>query len=102
MRIGLGVALGKMFGGSSSAFSVSLTGLTSGYAIIGDHASIGYTITPDNGTDTVKWSNSSDPADPATYGTGAAPTDYTAGDGNPLYCHVTDGGENVKELMDKI
>ena len=95
MRIGLGVALGKMFGGSSSAFSVSLTGLTSGYAIIGDHASIGYTITPDNGTDTVKWSNSSDPAAAATYGTGASPTDYTAGDGNPLYCHVTDGGETV-------
>ena len=80
---------------SATSFTVSLTGLTGGFAIIGDHASISYTITPDNGTDTVKWSNSSDPADPATYGTGAAPTDYTAGDGNPLYCHVTDGGTTV-------
>lgn len=95
MALSLCLALSRFLGGSSASFSVSLTGLTGGFAIIGSHASIGYTITPDNGTDTVKWSNSVDPADPATYGTGVAPTDYTAGDGNPLYCHVTDGGETV-------
>ena len=80
---------------SATSFTVSLTGLTGGFAIIGDHASISYTITPDNGTDTVKWSDSSDPADSATYGTGSSPTPIGGGDGGLLYCHVTDGGTTV-------
>jgi hypothetical protein len=46
-------------------------------------------------TETVKWSNSSNPAGAATYGTGASPTDYTAGDGGNLWLHVTDNGETV-------
>ena len=81
--------------GTGAAFSVQWVGLTAGAAEIGTHASIGYTIDPDNGTDTVKWSNSSDPAAAATYGTGANPTDLTAGDGGTLYVHVTDGAETV-------
>lgn len=89
------VARGVIAGETSAAFAIALTGLTAGEAVIGDHASIGYTIDPDNGTETVKWSNSSNPADAATYGTGASPTDFTAGDGTPLYLHVTDGGETV-------
>jgi len=71
-------------------FTVTLTGLTSGEARIGDHASIGYTTDPVSATETVKWSNSSDPDAAATYGTGASPTDYTAGDEGLLWLHVTD------------
>jgi len=74
----------------SAAFGVALTGLTDGEARIGDHASISYTTDPVSATETVKWSNSSDPAAAATYGTGASPTDYTAGDEGSLWLHVTD------------
>lgn len=97
--IGLGFGLTRGSGGISAAFSVTLTGLSSdslgSYGPVGAHASVGYTIAPDNGTETVKWSNSSNPADAATYGTGAAPTDYTASDDSTIYLHVTDGGETV-------
>ena len=78
--------------GVGQPFGVSITGLTGGLAVPGDEASIGYTITPDNGTETVAWGTA--PGD-ATYGTGASPTDYTAGDGGSLYLTVTDGGESV-------
>lgn len=78
-----------------AAFSITPTGLVAGVAEIGSEAGIGYTIDPDNGTETVKWSNSSNPADAATYGTGAAPTSLAAGNGGTLYLHVTDGGETV-------
>jgi hypothetical protein len=77
---------------AGAAFSIALTGLTTGEARIGDHASIGYTIDPDNGTETVKWGTA---ADDDTYGTGANPTDYTAGDEGRLWLTVTDGGETV-------
>lgn len=100
MRLSLQrLALGAGGGGVVEAFSVTLTGLSTdslgNYGEVGDHASIGYTIDPDNATETVKWSNSSDPDDSATYGTGAAPTDFTASDGSTVYLHVTDGGETV-------
>lgn len=94
----IGIKLGLALGGNAtgaSAFSLALTGLTDGVAVIGDHATIGYTIDPDNGTETVKWSNSADSGDAATYGTGANPTDFTAGDEGTLYLHVTDDGETV-------
>jgi len=81
--------------GGGAAFSVSITGLTGGEARPGDHASISYTTDPVSATETVKWSDSSNPADAATYGTGSSPTDYTAGDGGNLWLHVTDGGETV-------
>jgi hypothetical protein len=77
---------------AGAAFSIAITGLTTGEARIGDHATIGYTINPDNGTETVKWGTA---ADDDTYGTGANPTDYTAGDGGRLWLTVTDGGETV-------
>jgi hypothetical protein len=93
--MGLSLALGAQRSGGGAAFGVSLTGLTNGEAIIGDHASIGYTTDPVSATETVKWSSSADPAAAATYGTGASPTDYTAGDEGRLYLHVTDGGETV-------
>lgn len=79
--------------GGNVPFAIQITGLTGGSAIEGDQLSIGYTITPDNGTETVKWSDSSNPADAATYGTGANPTDFTGG--TLLWLHVTDGGETV-------
>lgn len=91
LRLGLGLGSGR---GTPPAFSVSFTGLSTDslgtYGQIGNHASIGYTITPDLGTETVKWSNSSNPADAATYGTGANPTDFTASDESTVYLHVTD------------
>ncbi len=85
----------RVFRKGGGGASVVMTGLTSGEARPGTHATIGYTIDPDNGTDTAKWSNSSNASDPATYGTGANPTNFTAGDGGTLYLHVTDGGETV-------
>ncbi|MEO1720537.1 MAG: hypothetical protein AAFR23_09980, partial [Pseudomonadota bacterium] len=80
---------------TSAPFSIVLTGLEGGVAEIGSEASIGFTITPDNGTETVKWSDSANSADPATYGTGANPTDFSAGDGARLYLHVLDNGDWV-------
>lgn len=95
----LGLSLGRGQAGTPAPFSVTFTGLSTDsigtYGQIGNHASIGYTKDPVTGTETVKWSNSSNPADAATYGTGAAPTDFTASDGSPVYLHVTDGGDTV-------
>lgn len=90
MKLGFGLSLVTQGGGTPAPFAVALTGLTNGEAIIGDHASISYTTDPVSATETVKWSNSANPADAATYGTGANPTDYTAGDEGRLYLHVTD------------
>lgn len=80
-------------GGQRAPFSVTVTGLTGGQAIVGDHASIGYTT--DATSETVKWSDSSNPADAATWGTGSAPTDYTNTTVGRLWLHVTAGGETV-------
>jgi hypothetical protein len=97
MHTGLKLGLAARRRGGGAAFGVTFTGLTDGEARIGDHASIGYTTDPVSATETVKWSNSSNPADAATYGTGASPTDYTAGDEGSLWLHVTDTieGESV-------
>jgi hypothetical protein len=73
----------------SAAFNIAFTGLTDGVAIVGDHASIGYTITPDNGTEAVAWGVASNDD---TFGTGSAPTDITGGDDGILVLSVTDGG----------
>ena len=87
--------LRRLSGVSSVGITAIITGLDGSIARVGAHGSIGYTIDPDNGTETVKWSSSSNPADAATYGTGASPTDYTAGDAGTLYLHVTDDSETV-------
>lgn len=71
---------------------VSLTGLENGVARIGSHGAIGYTIDPDNGTETVAWGATPGGTE---YGTDANPTDFTAGDGGTLYLRVTQGGETV-------
>jgi hypothetical protein len=88
---------------SGASFSVSITGGSSDslgtYAQVGNHAAIGYTETPTSGAETVKWSNSSNPASAATYGTGANPTDFTAGDAGTLYLHVTIGAETVTRSL---
>lgn len=92
--LGLGLGVGMAPAGLvvSAAFSIQFTG-TPGE--IGSEASFSYTISPDNGTETVKWSLSSDPSDPANFGTGANPTSLVSGDGQTGYLHVTDGGETV-------
>ena len=75
-----------------ASFSLTLTGLSTdsigNYGAIVSHASIGFTIVPDSGTETKKWSNSSNPADAATYGTGDSPTDFTASDGSIVYLQI--------------
>jgi hypothetical protein len=86
----LGLAARRRGGAALSPFLITFTGLTDGEARIGDHASIGYIIDPDNGTETVAWGTVNDDD---TYGTGADPTDITAGDGGNLVLSVTDGGE---------
>lgn len=43
----------------------------------------------------VKWSNSPDPDDAATFGTGANPTDFTSANGGRVYLHVTCQGRTV-------
>jgi hypothetical protein len=91
----LRLGIGANSAGEPDAFGVTFTGLTDGEARVGGHASIGYTTDPVSATETVKWSSSSNPAGAATYGTGASPTDYTAGDGGNLWLHVTDDGETV-------
>jgi len=90
MRLSASLGLTDRRSGVAAPFSVTITGLTSGEARPGDHASIGYTTDPVSATETVKWSDSSDPAAAATWGTGANPTDYTAADGVTLWLHVTD------------
>jgi hypothetical protein len=101
LRLGFGLTRGRA--GPAASFSVSITGGSSDslgtYAQVGGHASIGYVETPTSGIETVKWSNSSNPADAATYGTGANPTDFTAGDGGTLWLHVTIGAETVSRSL---
>jgi hypothetical protein len=77
---------------AESTFLLSFTGLTNGAAIIGDHASISYSIDPPNETETVAWGTS---AGDDTYGTGDSPTDFTAGDEGQLYLTVTDEEKTV-------
>lgn len=102
MRIGLGLGLSNNSSGVASAFSVNFTGLSSdslgSYARIGNEAGISYSITPDNGTDTVAWDDNS-PNAGSDYGTGANPTSLAALSGSTLYCHVTDGGDTVTKAV---
>jgi len=76
--------------GKSKLFRFYVTNLAGGEARPGAHASLGYTIIPDNGTESVQWGLS---VGDSTFGTGAAPTDYSAHDGEILYLTVTDQGE---------
>jgi hypothetical protein len=95
LRIGAGISLTHMLASGGAPFAVVLTGLTDGLAVVGTHASIGYTETPTSGAETVKWSDSSDPSDPATWGTGANPTDFTSTTVGQLWLHVTIDGQTV-------
>jgi hypothetical protein len=98
---GLGRGLRGLGGGivNPPPFSIAFTGLSTdsigSYGQVGNHAAISYTITPDNNTETVKWSNSSNPASAATFGTGANPTTFASVDGFLVYLHVTDGGVDL-------
>jgi hypothetical protein len=89
--------------GEPPPFAIAFTGLSTdslgSYGQVGNHAAISYTITPDNGTETVKWSNSSNPASAATFGTGANPTTFAAADGFFVYLHVTDGGDTISRAF---
>ncbi|MEM0949577.1 MAG: hypothetical protein AAGK37_19415 [Pseudomonadota bacterium] len=76
----------------AASFNVTLLGMP---GEIGSEGSFGYSIDPDNGTDTVVWSLSSDPEDPGDFGTGANPTSLVSGNGQTGYLHVTDDGETV-------
>jgi hypothetical protein len=98
---GLGRGLRGLGGGivNPPPFSIAFTGLSTdsigSYGQVGNHAAISYTITPDNNTETVKWSNSSNPASAATFGTGANPTTFASVDGFLVYLHVTDGATTI-------
>lgn len=85
-----------------AGFSTALTGLSSdslgSYARIGNEAGISYSISPDNGTDTVAWDDNN-PNSGSDYGTGANPTSLAALSGSTLYCHVTDGGDTVTKSV---
>lgn len=78
-------------------FRVAFTGLSTDdiglYGQIGNHAAIGFTVVDREGSpltpDGVKWSASPNPADAATFGTGASPTTFAAADGFFVYLHVT-------------
>ena len=71
---------------------VTLSGLTDGFAEIGGSA-VGYVTNlgqaPDGG---VIWSDDPSSAGPATFGTGAAPSDFSSIDGATLYLHLTHEG----------
>ncbi len=81
--------------GGLSAFGLTLTGLTDGYALLGDWAGIGYALDPDPGGESVKWSLSSDPADAADFGIGPSPSNYDASDGSRLFLHVTNAEGDI-------
>jgi hypothetical protein len=65
------------------------------YGVIGEHAFIGYEAALNGASvplDAVKWSNSSNPASAATYGTGPNPTDIAAADEGTVFLHGQYGG----------
>ena len=92
MRLSYGVMITGGGGGPVAAFQLGLTGLADGAARPGAHGSLGYTIDPDHGTETILWGVA--PGD-GSYGTGAQPTDYSAGDGGALWLTCSDGGQTV-------
>jgi hypothetical protein len=101
LKLGFGIARGGA--GEPPPFAIAFTGLSTdsmgAYGQVGNHAAISYTITPDNGTETVKWSNSSNPASAATFGTGANPTTFASVDGFNVFLHVTDGGDTISRAF---
>ncbi|MEM9756717.1 MAG: Ig domain-containing protein, partial [Pseudomonadota bacterium] len=92
MRLGLCTTIAGGGGLSVATFQLGLTGLTDGAARPGDHGALGYTIDPDQGTETVLWGVA---PDDDTYGTGAQPSDYSAADGATLWLTCTDDGQTV-------
>jgi hypothetical protein len=89
----LGLGLGRRGRGVPAPFSVAFTGLSDdslgAYGQIGNHESIGFTVAPPEAVVTWKWSASSNPANAATFGAEASPTDFSAF--GRVYLHVTDG-----------
>jgi hypothetical protein len=81
--IGIGIGLTRSRGRRNSITSLEMTGLTDDEAQIGDHASLSVGFP----TGVTAWTSQEWGASygAATYGTGASPTDYTAGDGGTLY-----------------
>ena len=83
--------------GERAPFAVFFTGLSSdslgNYGLVGGHAAIGFSALDRQGNpltpDAVKWSASQNPADAATFGAGASPTDFSAADGFFGFLHVT-------------
>jgi hypothetical protein len=77
------------------AIAAAFTGLSTDsigqYGRIGNHASIGFTITPAIPPDEIKWSASSNPAAVATFGTGANPSDFASADEFAVYLHLRFG-----------
>lgn len=84
------VWIGGVQHGSSSTI-VTLTGLVDGYAEIGEQIGFTSNLTevPDGG---VKWSDVADHFAPAAYGIGNEPTDFSSGDGDLLFVHVSHAG----------
>jgi hypothetical protein len=70
---------------------VWLNGLNKSYAEIASTVGYSTSIGPAF-VEQVKWSDSPDPAAPATYGTGDTALDFAASDGAMLYLHLTVAG----------
>ncbi len=92
INLAMSLCLGSQTAGSDTpiGFTVSLTGLSLGEARPGNHAAIGFTTTPPGGAISQKWGAAPGGSE---YGTGPAPTDFTAGDDGTLYLEVTRDGE---------
>lgn len=79
--------VGHNLDGASAA---TITGLTSGAAQVGDHASIGAVMVSGDPISSYAWGSTPGGSE---YGTGPNPTDYTASDGGTLYLDVVSGGQ---------
>lgn len=90
LKLGLGLSGGKA---NSSTLSASITGLTAGIAVIGDHASVSAVMSDASLISAYAWGVSKADVDGTpSLGTGANPTDYAAGDGGSLWLKATAGG----------
>lgn len=77
------------------AFNLTITGLSTDasgpYAPIDENLSIGYDATDLQDSpivlDSIKWSDSANPSDIATYGTGPNPSNYNASLNNTVWLH---------------
>jgi hypothetical protein len=95
--LGLRGAAGPGAAATGAVFTVTFTGLSTDafgpYGRIG--SAIGLELIPAQAEAVVKWSASANPADAATFGTGATPAPFAAADGFLVYLHVTSGAVTV-------